>query len=79
MASCGGLTDSRLASASAVTLLVVRTKSAFPLLGTEAAGSEMLSRTPALAGPEDARTAGSHTGWLFQVKALSTQLSSDSA
>jgi hypothetical protein len=79
MASCGGLTDSRLASASAVALLVVRTKSTFPLPGTEATGNERLSRTPVLAGPEDARTAGSHAGWLFQVKPLSTQLSSDSA
>jgi hypothetical protein len=77
MASCGGLTDSRLASASAVALLVVRTKSTFPLPGTEALGKVMLSRTPALAGPDDASTAGSHAGWLFHVKALSTQVSSD--
>ena len=68
--------DSRLASASAVGLLVVKTKSTSPLLGTEAAGRLTLICRPALAGPEDASTAGSHAGWLFHVSPFSIQVSS---
>jgi len=77
MTSWGGLTDSRLARAKAVKLFVVKTKSMFPPLGVEGVGSVMLSSTPALAGPEDASTAGSHAGWLFHVSALSAHVSSD--
>jgi hypothetical protein len=77
MTSCGGLVDSLLANASAVWLLVVRTKSTLALLGIEARGRVMLSTKPAVAGPEEASTTGSHEGWLFHVSAFSTHVSSD--
>src|SRR5437773_1133145 len=59
MLSCGGLSDSRLDRASAVGLLVVRTNATVARFDTDAGGRLTLSRAPALAGPEDASTAGS--------------------